>query len=191
MRGAAARQRNIAKTIADLFRYRQTVGINMALEGLREALRQHKATPAEIARYALAHRSAHDSSKLPRSEVTPAVERSHAGHNMVRRPALANTRPDLLGFGDPSQDGMLSIFQKVCGIKCDDGIILHALLATTANADNGPHLFVILPLMPLPWTLSSRNSQRFWRRSSRCRPDQATTNQDNNVTPGETDPLRC
>ncbi len=44
---------NIAKTISDLFRYRQTVGINVALEGLREALRQQKATPAEIAKHAI------------------------------------------------------------------------------------------------------------------------------------------
>ena len=42
----------IAKTIADLFRYRRIVGINIALEGLREALRKRKATPAQIAKYA-------------------------------------------------------------------------------------------------------------------------------------------
>jgi predicted transcriptional regulator of viral defense system len=42
----------IAKTIADLFRYRRTVGINVALEGLRKALRKRKATPAQIAKYA-------------------------------------------------------------------------------------------------------------------------------------------
>ena len=42
----------VAKTIADLFRYRRTVGVNIALEGLREALRKRKATPAQIARYA-------------------------------------------------------------------------------------------------------------------------------------------
>ena len=42
----------IAKTIADLFRYRRIVGINVALEGLREALRKRKATPGQIARYA-------------------------------------------------------------------------------------------------------------------------------------------
>ncbi len=41
-----------AKTIADLFRYRRTIGINIALEGLREALRKRKATPAQIARCA-------------------------------------------------------------------------------------------------------------------------------------------
>ena len=41
-----------AKTIADLFRYRRTIGINVALEGLREALRKRKATPAQIAKYA-------------------------------------------------------------------------------------------------------------------------------------------
>ena len=51
---------NPAKTVVDLFRYRQSAGrryqkspgLNLALEGLREALRQRKATPAEIARYA-------------------------------------------------------------------------------------------------------------------------------------------
>ena len=41
---------SVAETIADLFRYRRTVGINIALEGLREALRQRKATPADISR---------------------------------------------------------------------------------------------------------------------------------------------
>lgn len=43
----------VAKTVADLFRYRQTVGVNIALEGLREALRQKKASPSEIAREAV------------------------------------------------------------------------------------------------------------------------------------------
>jgi predicted transcriptional regulator of viral defense system len=51
---------NPAKTVVDLFRYRQRAGrryqkspgLNLALEGLREALRQRKATPAEIAKYA-------------------------------------------------------------------------------------------------------------------------------------------
>lgn len=42
----------IAKTIADLFRYRRIVGVNVALGGLREALRKRKATPAQIAKYA-------------------------------------------------------------------------------------------------------------------------------------------
>ena len=41
-----------AKTVVDLFRYRATVGVGIALEGLREALRQKKATPAELARLA-------------------------------------------------------------------------------------------------------------------------------------------
>ncbi len=49
-----------ARTIVDLFRYRQSQGrrfksspgLNVALQGLREVLRQRKATPAEIARCA-------------------------------------------------------------------------------------------------------------------------------------------
>ena len=58
--GVAVRIYNPAKTVVDLFRYRQSAGkryqkspgLNLAIEGLREALRQRKATPAEIARYA-------------------------------------------------------------------------------------------------------------------------------------------
>jgi predicted transcriptional regulator of viral defense system len=49
-----------AKTVVDLFRYRQRAGVryrhspglNLAIEGLREALRTRKATPSEIANYA-------------------------------------------------------------------------------------------------------------------------------------------
>jgi len=43
---------DVAKTVADCFRHRRTVGQSVALEGLQEALRQRKATPAEIARHA-------------------------------------------------------------------------------------------------------------------------------------------
>lgn len=39
----------VAKTVADLFRYRRTVGELLAVEGLRQALRRRKATPAQIA----------------------------------------------------------------------------------------------------------------------------------------------
>lgn len=58
--GVAVPITSAAKTVIDLFRYRQTAGrrfksspgLNLALEGLREALRQRKATPAEIAKCA-------------------------------------------------------------------------------------------------------------------------------------------
>ena len=58
--GVRVRIYDPAKTVVDLFRYRRSVGkryqkspdLNLALEGLRQALRQRKATPAEIARYA-------------------------------------------------------------------------------------------------------------------------------------------
>jgi predicted transcriptional regulator of viral defense system len=43
---------SVAKTVADLFRYRRTVGDALAIEGLRQALRQRKATPAQLAREA-------------------------------------------------------------------------------------------------------------------------------------------
>jgi predicted transcriptional regulator of viral defense system len=42
----------VAKTVADLFRYRRSVGELLAVEGLRQALRLRKATPAQLAREA-------------------------------------------------------------------------------------------------------------------------------------------
>jgi|SRR5579872_1553208 len=39
----------VAKTIADIFRHRRSVGIDIAISGLREALLQRKATPSQIA----------------------------------------------------------------------------------------------------------------------------------------------
>jgi len=50
--GVSVRVFGVAKTIADCFRHRRTVGLNVAIEGLQEALRQRKATPGEIARQA-------------------------------------------------------------------------------------------------------------------------------------------
>jgi predicted transcriptional regulator of viral defense system len=58
--GVPVRIYGAAKTVVDVFRfshraarrYNQRPGLNQAIEGLREALRQRKATPAEIARYA-------------------------------------------------------------------------------------------------------------------------------------------
>ena len=42
----------VAKTVADCFRHRSKIGLSVAIEGLQEALRQRKATPAEIAHQA-------------------------------------------------------------------------------------------------------------------------------------------
>lgn len=42
----------VAKTIADCFRHRGRIGLPVALEGLQEALRQRKATPAALTRAA-------------------------------------------------------------------------------------------------------------------------------------------
>ena len=43
----------VVKTLADVFRYRRVVGMGVAVEGLREAIRQRKATPAAIAKSAV------------------------------------------------------------------------------------------------------------------------------------------
>lgn len=50
--GVSVKVFGIIKTIADCFRYRNKIGLSVAIEGLQEALRQRKATPAEIARQA-------------------------------------------------------------------------------------------------------------------------------------------
>ena len=44
---------SVAKTIADIFRHRRSVGVDVAVQALKEALHQHKATPSEISASAI------------------------------------------------------------------------------------------------------------------------------------------
>jgi predicted transcriptional regulator of viral defense system len=50
--GVSVKVFGVAKTVADCFRHRSKIGLTIAIEGLQEALRQRKTTPAEIARQA-------------------------------------------------------------------------------------------------------------------------------------------
>jgi predicted transcriptional regulator of viral defense system len=43
---------DLARTIVDCFRYRNKVGVDVAMEGLREGLRQRRCTPDELWHYA-------------------------------------------------------------------------------------------------------------------------------------------
>jgi hypothetical protein len=42
----------VAKTIADLFKFRSKVGLDVAMEALRDGLKAHQTTRDEIMRYA-------------------------------------------------------------------------------------------------------------------------------------------
>ncbi|MFM8705075.1 MAG: type IV toxin-antitoxin system AbiEi family antitoxin [Planctomycetia bacterium] len=46
--GVVVQMTTPAKTVADCFRYRDTVGTDVAVEALRDCLRKRKATPADI-----------------------------------------------------------------------------------------------------------------------------------------------
>jgi len=50
--GVPVRITNVPKTIADCFRYRSHVGLDVALEALTECLRQRRSTPGELSDYA-------------------------------------------------------------------------------------------------------------------------------------------
>ena len=50
--GEAVRVYSVAKTLADLFKYRNKIGIEVALEALREAWREHRFTMDELDRAA-------------------------------------------------------------------------------------------------------------------------------------------
>jgi predicted transcriptional regulator of viral defense system len=50
--GVPVRVYGIAKTVADCFKYRNKIGLDVALEALREAYRARKATPEDLHRYA-------------------------------------------------------------------------------------------------------------------------------------------
>jgi predicted transcriptional regulator of viral defense system len=50
--GTVVRVFGVAKTIADCFKFRNKIGVDVALEALREVVRNRKATPAEIMEFA-------------------------------------------------------------------------------------------------------------------------------------------
>jgi predicted transcriptional regulator of viral defense system len=50
--GVSLRVYNVAKTIADLFKFRYKVGLDVALEALRDGLKERRTTRDEIMRYA-------------------------------------------------------------------------------------------------------------------------------------------
>ncbi|MBA4370070.1 MAG: transcriptional regulator [Coriobacteriaceae bacterium] len=52
MAGTEVRVFGVAKTIADCFRYRARIGLDVALEALQEVVRQRTVTPAEIMEFA-------------------------------------------------------------------------------------------------------------------------------------------
>jgi predicted transcriptional regulator of viral defense system len=54
--GEQVRVFNAAKTVVDCFRFRNKIGIDFAVEALREGLRSRKATPAQIDEYAKINR---------------------------------------------------------------------------------------------------------------------------------------
>ena len=47
---------NPGKTVADCFKYRNKIGLDVALEALRETVRSRKATRDEIMKYAAVNR---------------------------------------------------------------------------------------------------------------------------------------
>jgi predicted transcriptional regulator of viral defense system len=56
--GVEVQMTSPVKTVADCFRYRDTVGTDVAIEALRDCLRKRKATPADIFEMAKADRIA-------------------------------------------------------------------------------------------------------------------------------------
>ena len=52
IQGVPVRVYNPAKTVADCFKFRNRVGTDVAVEALRESLRERRATPAEIMKFA-------------------------------------------------------------------------------------------------------------------------------------------
>ena len=52
MAGAQIRVYGVAKTVADCFKYRNRIGLDIAIEALQEVVRTRGATPSEIMQFA-------------------------------------------------------------------------------------------------------------------------------------------
>jgi predicted transcriptional regulator of viral defense system len=55
--GVAVPITDLTYTVVDMFRYRSVIGLPLAIEGLKEALRTRRVTPAELARVATGERA--------------------------------------------------------------------------------------------------------------------------------------
>ena len=55
--GKEVRITNVPRTITDCFRHRRAMGLDVAITALREAIRRHLCTPAELALVARKHRA--------------------------------------------------------------------------------------------------------------------------------------
>ncbi|MCP1835719.1 hypothetical protein J2R76_004059 [Bradyrhizobium sp. USDA 4532] len=91
-----------AKTVVDLFRYRRSAGtryrhstgLNLALEGLREALRTRKAKPSEIAGFCAQGRGLESNATLHRGDdsqwlTNPKMSAPRSVHGCLRSPRNA------------------------------------------------------------------------------------------------------
>jgi predicted transcriptional regulator of viral defense system len=58
IQGVTIRVTNPARTVVDCFKYRNTIGIDVAIEALRDCRRKKKATIDDLHRIAKAHRMA-------------------------------------------------------------------------------------------------------------------------------------
>lgn len=58
MDGVPIRVTGVARTVADCFKFRSKVGLDVALEALRDSRRSRKATPDELWHYAKLNRVA-------------------------------------------------------------------------------------------------------------------------------------
>jgi predicted transcriptional regulator of viral defense system len=58
MGGMPVKVFGIAKTVADCFKFRNRIGVDVAIEALREVIREKRTTPAEIMQYAKVDRVA-------------------------------------------------------------------------------------------------------------------------------------
>ena len=59
MDGTPIRVFDLAKTVADCFKYRNRIGQDVAVEALQETIRSRRATPAQLMRYAKVDRVEH------------------------------------------------------------------------------------------------------------------------------------
>jgi predicted transcriptional regulator of viral defense system len=100
----------VAKTVADLFRYRRTVGDALAIEGLRQALRRRKATPAEIAREAEA--AGVWATMEPSVMALASDAQSSAPHRRFGAPALAELAHEAGGLPCPDMTLTLTTAHK-------------------------------------------------------------------------------
>lgn len=142
--GQDVRVYSVAKTVADCFKYRNKIGLDVAIEALNDARRGRRATADDLWRAATVDRvtnvmrpyleAVQDRLSLSPHRDRFVLKGASLFAIWAAQPYRATRDIDLEGFGPNDPDAVIATFRQVCAVVVDDdGLTLLPDAATAAT----------------------------------------------------------